>query len=99
MKDGKGVGFGTIFFFLLLGGLIGVGLALMFAPLPGEETRRKIKEAAEDVKEKVSEVTKLTEETMEQVKEAASDYVEQTKRKATSTVEKGKEAYKKVKPA
>ena len=33
----------TMFTFLL-GGLIGAGLALLYAPLSGEETRKRIKE-------------------------------------------------------
>ena len=53
----------------LLGFGIGVGLALMFAPAPGVETRRRLTEKAEDwagapqqkVREKVEEVARQSE--------------------------------------
>jgi gas vesicle protein len=35
----------------LLGGVVGAGLALLLAPQSGSETRRKIRELADDVKE------------------------------------------------
>lgn len=37
-----------------LGGLVGAGLALLFAPHSGERTRRKILDAMEDAKEEIS---------------------------------------------
>lgn len=37
-----------------LGGLVGAGLALLFAPQSGEKTRRKIKDAYEDAKDGIS---------------------------------------------
>ncbi len=63
---------GTTFFELsvafLLGAVVGAGLALLFAPAPGVETRRRLaeygeklkeefQEGAEKVKSKVSEIT------------------------------------------
>lgn len=38
----------SVFFPFLLGGLIGAGLALLYAPYSGTETRRKIREGVED---------------------------------------------------
>ncbi|MEO5360089.1 MAG: YtxH domain-containing protein [Nitrospirota bacterium] len=35
----------------LLGGLFGVGIAILVAPVPGEQTRRRLKEAAEEIKD------------------------------------------------
>ena len=37
-----------------LGGLVGAGLALLFAPQSGEKTRRKIIEVVEDAREEIS---------------------------------------------
>lgn len=37
-----------------LGGLVGAGLALLYAPYSGEKTRRKIMGAVEDAAESVS---------------------------------------------
>lgn len=39
---------GNTFFAFLIGGAIGAGLALLFAPNAGVDTRRKIKEGFED---------------------------------------------------
>jgi len=36
----------------LLGGVVGAGLALVLAPLSGAETRKRIRDVAEEVKEK-----------------------------------------------
>ena len=41
-----------LFCSFFVGGLIGAGVALLIAPKTGEETRRMIKELAEEVKEK-----------------------------------------------
>lgn len=37
-----------------VGGLVGAGLALLFAPQSGDATRRKIIEAVEDAKEEIT---------------------------------------------
>lgn len=37
-----------------IGGLLGAGIALLFAPHSGEKTRRKIMEAIDDAKEEIS---------------------------------------------
>ncbi len=37
-----------------IGGLLGAGLALIFAPHSGEKTRRKIMDAIDDAKEEIS---------------------------------------------
>jgi gas vesicle protein len=36
-----------------IGGVVGAGVALLFAPQSGEKTRRKIREAVEDVREDI----------------------------------------------
>ena len=45
MSDEKNTFLGTVFTFLT-GAMIGAGLALLYAPQTGEETRKKIKETA-----------------------------------------------------
>ena len=54
MADERNGFLGTIFTFLT-GAAIGAGLALLFAPQSGEETRKKIKEMGEKVADEVKE--------------------------------------------
>lgn len=41
----------TVILAFLLGGLFGVGIAILVAPTPGEYTRRRLKETAEEIKD------------------------------------------------
>ena len=45
-------GSNEIFLAFLVGGLIGAGLALLYAPAKGSDTRKKIGEMAQDMKKK-----------------------------------------------
>lgn len=45
---------GTILISFLVGGIVGAGLALLFAPQTGRKTRRQIVDMAEDVKDYTS---------------------------------------------
>jgi gas vesicle protein len=53
MCEERGVHGSTIIAFLA-GGLIGAGLALLYAPQSGRETRRQIGDLASDLKDKAS---------------------------------------------
>ena len=78
-----------------IGGLIGAGVALLTAPKTGEETRRMIKELAEDVKEKAEDYIDQAKVTATAYVEKGKDFVEKEKNLITKTMEAGKEAYKK----
>ena len=41
---------------MLVGGVVGAGMALLFAPMEGAETRRKIADTSKSAKERVSKV-------------------------------------------
>jgi gas vesicle protein len=43
---------------VLVGGVIGAGIALLLAPQSGRETREKIADLAEDMKDSVTDFTK-----------------------------------------
>ncbi len=47
-EEGNG---GTILISFLVGGIVGAGLALLFAPYSGRKMRGKIADAAEDVRD------------------------------------------------
>ena len=64
----------------LLGGLIGAGIALLYAPKAGRETRKDISRAARNIKrdtvELVEDTIQSIDEFVEEVKERASDIIE-----------------------
>jgi gas vesicle protein len=76
----------------LLGGVVGAGLALLFAPLSGRETRERIKDLVEEVKEKadgaVEEIRDKVKETLDLGKKA----LEEKKSMVSAAFEAGKEA-------
>ncbi len=77
--------FGTFLIGFLSGAAIGAGIALLFAPQSGKETRDKIKDVAEDVKDKISDLVGDT-----------KDFLSEQKRAISDAVAAGKEAIKKA---
>ena len=77
----SGVMFGTI-----LGGIIGV----LFAPAPGEKTRKKLKEVSEDLSEKGNKVLDEAKEVVEDVKVAASPLVAELEKNMAPVLKKAK---------
>lgn len=64
------------------GAIIGAGLALLYAPQSGEETRKQIKKKAEEVKNKAIEAKKETLAKMEKMKATAKERAEDVKKRA-----------------
>jgi gas vesicle protein len=77
-QDNGGGGF---FAGLMLGGLIGGALALLFAPRPGEETQRMIREKGVELKARMADMS------TEDVKRAVKDAIEEGKATASRTKE------------
>ena len=96
-EQDSGFNAGTILLSFFFGGLIGAGVALLIAPKTGEETRRMIKELAEEVKEKAGDYIDQAKGTATAYLEKGKDFVEKEKNLVTKSVEAGKEAYKKEK--
>ena len=88
----NGFSAGPVLLSFFVGGLIGAGVALLTAPKTGKETRRMIRELAEEVKEK-------TEDYIDKAKGTARIYVTRSKdfieNIFTKTADPGKEAHKK----
>lgn len=63
----------------LLAGLAGAGLALLFAPRSGRETREKIQEKAEDIKDRA-------ENSLHDIKDKVSSGIEKGRESLASTV-------------
>ncbi len=53
----------------VLGGAVGAGVALLFAPQSGEETRKMLKEKAEDLSKELDEVKKEIKPKMKKARE------------------------------
>ncbi|MEK6672654.1 MAG: YtxH domain-containing protein [Nitrospirota bacterium] len=98
MRDeDEGYSGGTILLSFLLGGFVGVGVALLLAPKSGRETRQRIMGLADDAKD-------FAEDYVEQVKGRVTssvgkgkEYYQEKKSIITAAVEAGKEAYEKEK--
>ena len=96
MKD-EGYGSGSVLLSFLLGGVVGAGLALLFAPQSGRETRQKIKDLADDVKEKSAEYVNQAKEKATSLVDEGKGYYDEKKSILKSAVDAGKEAYEKEK--
>ncbi len=88
---------GSIILAFFIGGLVGAGVALLFAPQPGKETRQKIKELADEAKEKAIKCADEVKSKVTTTVEKGKDLVEEKKSLITTAVEAGKEAYAKEK--
>lgn len=74
----------------ILAGLLGAGLALLFAPRSGKETRDRMRMRAEDVKHQAEEgMTEVRESLDRSIREA-----QDLKRRLSTTLDKGKQARK-----
>ncbi len=93
--DEEGYGAGSLFLSFILGGLMGAGVALLLAPRSGEETRRRIRELADDVREKAEGYVEQTKGKVMSTLDKGKGFVEDKKSVITAAVEAGKEAYEK----
>ncbi len=86
-------------FFLpfFVGGLVGAGLALLFAPKTGQETRKMIKDTAEDAKEKAGEFVDQVKTRVVSTVEKGKGLITEKKAALATAIEAGKEAYEKEK--
>jgi len=96
MRD-EGYSSGSVLLSFLLGGVVGAGLALLFAPQSGRETRQKIKDLTDDVKDKTTEYVKQAKEKATSIVDDGKEYYDEKKSILKSAVEAGKEAYEKEK--
>ena len=74
---------------LLLGGLIGAGTALLFAPQSGERTRADIQNKTMELRDRTTDTVK---DTVSQVKSKTRQMTSDALGKANELVDRGKEA-------
>ncbi len=94
-EGGNGVMSVILPFFI--GGVIGAGAALLFAPKSGRETRQMIKDSAEDVKGKAGQYAGQAKEAVASVVEKGKGLFQEKKTVIGTAIEAGKEAYQKEK--
>jgi gas vesicle protein len=88
---------GLLILAFFIGGLVGAGVALLLAPQPGSETRRKIKELSEGAKEKATGYAEEVKSKVTSTVGKGKELFEEKKSLITTAVEAGKEAYEKEK--
>ncbi|MEW6116230.1 MAG: YtxH domain-containing protein [Nitrospirota bacterium] len=93
MRDEEGFSSGSVLLSFLLGGMVGAGLALLLAPQSGPETRKKIREFADDVKEKTTDYMSQAKEKVTSTVEKGKDFFEEKKSVIAAAIDAGKEAY------
>ncbi|PKL51998.1 MAG: hypothetical protein CVV37_03430 [Nitrospira bacterium HGW-Nitrospira-1] len=96
MRD-DGYSSGSVLLSFLLGGVVGAGLALLFAPQSGRETRQKIMDLTEEAKKKSTESAHQAKEKISSMVEEGKGFYDEKKSILKSAVEAGKEAYEKEK--
>lgn len=97
MKEEEGYSSGSVLMSFLLGGMVGAGLALLLAPQSGEETRKKIKEFADEVKDKTTGLVDQTKHKVTDLVDEGKEMIEEKKSIFKAAVDAGKDAYEKEK--
>ena len=95
--EDNGYGVGAVILSFFIGGIIGAGVALLTAPKTGEETRKMIKDLAEETKEKVEGYIGEVKGKATTYVEKGKGFIEKEKNIISKAVEAGKEAYEKEK--
>lgn len=85
----------TLAFFV--GGLIGAGIALLYAPAPGVETRRKVRETADRVKGRFKEGYETVVEKAEEEAGVAKEFIGEKVSEVKAAYSAGRDAYQKEK--
>ncbi len=88
MSEGRGYGAGGLFVAFVAGGLIGAGLALLFAPVTGKEARKKIGDLAGEMKKKAEGLAG-------EVRSRVESLVDEEKSVVKAAYEAGREAMEK----
>ncbi len=92
-EERKDFNAGSMLLSFFLGGLVGAGIALLVAPKPGEETRRMIKDIADDAKKKAEDYIEQAKGKAASAVEKGKEFIEKEKNVIESAIEAGKEAF------
>ena len=84
---------GYTFLAFVLGGVVGAGVALLFAPASGEVTRKRIKDGATDAADRLTEKYEDVKETVAENAGKVKQMFEDKKEELKAVYEAGREAY------
>ncbi|HBR16870.1 MAG: hypothetical protein A3G39_10800 [Deltaproteobacteria bacterium RIFCSPLOWO2_12_FULL_43_16] len=81
----------------IVGGIIGAGLALLYAPSSGEETRRRLREQVDQARDRVQQGYESAVDTVEEGMGKVTEIIEERKGEVVTAYQAGKEAYQREK--
>jgi gas vesicle protein len=91
-ENGNG---GTLMAFLM-GIITGAAVALLYAPGPGESTRRQLSARAKDARDRAKEVGDIASEAARDAARQSREFVNRQRDTISTAVERGKEAYERA---
>jgi len=97
MREENGFSTGSVMMSFILGGIVGAGIALLFAPKSGSDTRQMIKDLAGDVKDKAQHYVDDVKGKVSSGIDKGKGLYEEKKSMISSAFDAGKEAYVKEK--
>ena len=92
-----GMSTATVLVSFFAGAALGAGLALLYAPKSGRETRDQITDLADDAVDKIKEYAKEAQEKIKTAFDEGKDAVMEKKSILSSAIEAGREAMQKEK--
>ena len=93
MREENGFSTGSVLMSFILGGIVGAGIALLFAPKSGSDTRQMIKEFAGDVKDRAHHYVDDVKEKVTSGIDKGKGLYQEKKSMISSAFDAGKEAY------
>lgn len=87
MSEDRGMHFGSFLMGALFGGLIGAGYAILNAPQSGEETRRRLRSAAQEIQSKTRQALETAREHGQTVVSEVADRAQNIKEEAQQAVD------------
>jgi gas vesicle protein len=92
MSEERGYPGSAIALGFILGGALGAGLAMLFAPESGRRTRERLRDLAADARDKTIDVSDGLRDKAEDVLERGREVLEEKKSMLSAAVQAGKEA-------